>query len=274
MTLPHKQSQLKRECLNFPELLAQGIALIAPSMTAALIIPLTFSSAEQATWLAYLFATIMLLFVAFNLNQFASRSASVGSMYIYAGRGLGPLGSTLSGWCLIWAYLFIGTAGLTGFSIFADQVLAMSGVHIPTILLFAICAGIAWYCAYKDVQLSSIIMLFLEGASVALILFLAFVALFRHGFVDTPQLTLQGASASGVSLGVVACVFSLVGFEAPTAFGDEAKRPLQTIPLAVICSLLITGLFFVVVSYSEVAALSSHTPSLEHIEAPLTCSPI
>lgn len=268
MVIP-KTASLKSECLNFPEILAQGIALIAPTMTAALIIPLTFSNAGSATWLTYGFATLMLIFVAFNLNQFASRSTSAGSMYLYTGRGLGPLGSALSGWCLIWAYLFIGTAGLTGFSISADQLLGLVGIQVPSAILFAICAGAAWFCAYKNVQLSSILMMILEGLSVALILLLAIVVLFHHGVVDQAQLSLQGASFSGVSLGVVVCIFSLVGFEAPTAFGEEAKNPLKTIPRAVICSLLLTGLFFVVISYTEVAGLSNHDPSLDKLTAPL-----
>ena len=269
MAISKKSASLRAECLNFPEILAQGIALIAPTMTAVLIIPLTFSNAGSGTWLTYVFATLMLLFVAFNLNQFASRSTSAGSMYLYTGRGLGPLGSALSGWCLVWAYLFIGTAGLTGFSISADQLSGLVGLHIPSAFLFAICAGVAWFCAYKDVQLSSILMMILEGLSVALILLLTVVVLFQHGVVDQAQISLQGASFSGMSLGVVVCIFSLVGFEAPTAFGVEAKNPLRTIPRAVICSLLLTGLFFVIVSYAEVAGLSHHTPSLDKLTAPL-----
>ncbi len=260
---------LKSECLSFPEILAQGIAVIAPTMTATLIIPLAFSNAGSATWLTYAFATLMLLFVAFNLNQFASRSTSAGSMYLYTGRGLGPMGSALSGWCLVWAYLFIGTAGLTGFSISADELLGLIGIHIPSLFFFAICAGAAWFCAYKDVQLSSILMMILEGVSVALILLLAIVVLFHHGIVDQTQLSLQGASFSGVSLGVVVCIFSLVGFEAPTAFGEEAKNPLRTIPRAVIFSLLLTGLFFVIISYTVVAGLGNHDPSLDKLTAPL-----
>ena len=37
-----KETQLRPNCLNFMELLAQNIALISPTMTAALIVPLTF----------------------------------------------------------------------------------------------------------------------------------------------------------------------------------------------------------------------------------------
>src|SRR5271154_3125467 len=81
---------LRANTLGFPPLVAQSVALISPTMTAVLIIPLAFSNAGQGTWLAYLFGTVMLMFVVANLNQFAKRSATAGSMYSYIGRGLGP----------------------------------------------------------------------------------------------------------------------------------------------------------------------------------------
>jgi len=86
---------------------------------------------------------------------------------------------------------------------------------------------------------------------------------------DTSQLTLQGASFSGISLGVVVAIFSLVGFECATAFGEEARNPLRTIPRAVIVSLLLTGVFFVFVTYSEVLGFTGYKTTLDKIDAPL-----
>jgi amino acid transporter len=80
--------RLRSNALGFAPLLAQSVALISPTMTAVLIIPLAFGDAGQGTWAAYLFGTIMLLFVVGGLNQFARRSATAGSMYAYAARGL------------------------------------------------------------------------------------------------------------------------------------------------------------------------------------------
>jgi len=91
-------------------------------MTAALIVPLMFGTAGSAGWLCYLFGTIMLLFVAFSLNQFSKRYTSAGSMYEYTVKGLGPKTGGLSGWCLIWAYMFIGIAGVTGLYVFRHEV--------------------------------------------------------------------------------------------------------------------------------------------------------
>jgi amino acid transporter len=128
-------------------------------MTAVLIIPLAFGDAGQGTWLAYAFGTVMLLFVVMCLNQFAKRSALAGSMYGYTAKGLGPTAGVLSGWTLIWSFLFIGVAGLTGFSIFAAQLVASMGIHqtVPPVIFFFFClsAGICWFIAYKDIRMDS-----------------------------------------------------------------------------------------------------------------------
>src|SRR5216684_4845263 len=220
--------------------------------------------------LAYLFGTVMLLFVALNLIQFAKRSTSAGSMYAYTVMGLGTTAGNLSGWCLVWAYLFIGTAGMTGFTIFASTLLDMMGIHVPALALFAVCAGSIWVLGYQDIRLSSGLMLVMEGLSVALILLLCAIVLFgQKSAIDPAQIKLEGGSFSGISLGVVVAIFSLVGFECATAFGEEARNPLTTIPRAVIVSLLLTGAFFVIVSYTEVLGFAGYKVTLDKVDAPL-----
>jgi amino acid transporter len=263
---------LRSGVLGFPALLGQSIALISPTMTAVLIIPIAFSNAGQGTWLAYLFGTVMLLFVVFCLNQFTRRSAGPGAMYTYTTRGLGAGAGVFSGFTLIWSYLFIGIAGLTGFTIFAQQFLAAVGFKetIPPVCLFAISALSCWYIAYRDIRLSSILTLVLEGLSVACILSLAAIVLFSHGLpADHDQLTLEGVGPHGMSLAVVACIFSLVGFESATSLSGEARNPLRNVPRAVIWSLILTGLFMVFMSYVEVFGTRHYGTPLGSIAAPL-----
>ena len=252
---------LRTNALGLPSLFAQSVALISPTMTAVLIIPLAFASAGQGTWLAYAFATVMLLFVVLCLNQFARRSAFAGSMYAYTAKGLGPSTGVFSGWTLIWAYYFIAVAGMCGFAVFSAQLLSALGYHgsVHPIIFFAISALACWVIAYKDIRVSTILTLALECASVACITALACVILFKHGFkVDTTQLSLSGVDARGMGLAVVACIFSLVGFEAATTMGSEAKNPRRNLPRAVIASLLITGAFMVFMAYVEVGGTSNY----------------
>jgi amino acid transporter len=269
MMSENADNKLRANCLNFRELLAQNIALISPTMTAALIVPLMFSNTGNVSWLAYAVGTVMLLFVAFNLNQFARRTTNAGSMYSYALSGLGFSGGALCGWCLVWAYLFIGLAGTTGFAIFAQKLLDMVHVTLPPVALFAVCIGTSFILAFKDIKISTLVMLGLEAFSCFFIAVLCFIVIGHHPAPDPAQFSLEGVSLSNVGMGVVVAIFSLVGFESSTAFGEESVNPLKTIPRSIIWSLVLTGGFFIFVSYAEVLGTHGYKDSLDKIDAPL-----
>jgi amino acid transporter len=261
---------LKKDALGPLELLAQNIALISPTMTAALIVPLMYGTTGAWSWLSYALGTVMLLFVALNLNQFASRFAGSGSMYQYICKGLGNVVGGLGGWALIWCYLGISDAGLNGFTTFAQTLLQMLGINCPAIVLFVVCIAISGFCAWKNVALSAKVMLVLEAVSMAFITVLCLVALHFHGFsVDTTQFAPASLNISTLGLGVVVAVFSLVGFESATAFGAEARNPLKAVPWSVIVSLIIAGVFFVFVTYVEIQATHGNNPTLDQLSAPL-----
>ncbi len=265
--------RLRPNALGFSTTLSQSIALISPTMTAVLILPLAFSDAGLGTWAAYLFATIMLLFVVGGLNQFAKRSASAGSMYAYSGRGLGPVGGVLSGWTLLWSYFFIGVAGLCGFAISAQNFLGTAGAGtVSPIFFFVLSAGVCAVVAWLDIRLSSLLMLLFEALSVTFILALAAVVVFHPhvSAINTNELALKGVTLKGVDFAVVVCIFSLVGFESATTLGGEARNATRTVPRAVIWSLLLTGGFMVLMAYIEVLATTRHGIALSSLTAPLS----
>ena len=103
-----------------------------------------------------------------------------------------------------------------------------------------------------------------------LVLLLALLVLFQKGFqVDVGQFALEDVSAEGLRLGLVLATFSFVGFESATSLGDEAKNPLRSIPRAVLFSVIIPGLFFILLSYTEVLGFRSLGISLNESDAPL-----
>jgi amino acid transporter len=213
---------------------------------------------------------ILVLFVAFSLNEFARRTTNSGSMYSYAMSGLGFGGGALCGWCCLWAYLFIGLAGTTGFTIFAGKLLDMVHIHVYPVVLFAFCLASCFYIAYKDIKISTLVTLGLEVFSCTFIILLAFIVLGHHHFaIDTSQFSFKGTSLLTLGMGAVVAIFSLVGFESSTAFGEEAVNPLKTIPRSVIWSLLITASFFIFITYVEVQGTAGYSTTLDKIDAPL-----
>jgi amino acid transporter len=261
---------LKLNCLSFGGVLAQSFAVIAPTTIPASNIGLIVALSGNGTWLSFLIGLVGLVFVSVNINQFASRSASPGSLYSYIVKGLGPMAGVVCGWSLVLAYLFTGMSVLCGFANFSGLLMGHLGIHLSSITLLAIGAGIAWYAAYKDIQLSAIAMLWLEGASIGLIAILGIIIWAHKGFVlDLSQLTLQGVTPGNIATGLVLVMFGFSGFESATALGDEARKPLKTIPKAVMSSVILAGLFFTAMTYIEVLGFSGTGVAIANNEEPL-----
>jgi amino acid transporter len=260
---------LRSSCLSFIEILSQSVANISPTLTPVVIVLFVFASAGNGTWLTYLVATAALMLVGLSINEFAKRSASPGALYVCIGHGLGPSMGFLAGWCLILAYIFTAISVLAGSVNYALILLSMLNVSVPPVFLFAIGTFLVWLVAYKDIQLSTRIMLLLEGGSMALILLVCCIVFIKHGtMVDPAQFKLQGLSFDGFRLGLILAIFSYVGYESATALGDEAKRPLVFIPRAVLMSALISGIFFVICSYTATLGFRGLPDPLDKSTAP------
>ncbi len=267
----HSSYGLKPAVLSPSETLAQSVALIAPTCAPVMTIPLVFALAGNGTWLAFIIATITIVLVAMNINQFARTSSSPGSLYTYIAAHMHPAMGMLAGWALLIAYVGTASAVAAGIAHYANVVLRdVFGVHVFPVLLTALSCGVAAWLAYRDVQISARLMLILQAASVVLISFIAFGILFRHGLhFDTDQFTLRGVTPEKLRLGLVLAIFSSVGFESATSLGSEARDPLRSIPRAVKWSAILAGVFFFLCAYTEVLGFRGESETFDHSGAPL-----
>jgi amino acid transporter len=250
--------------------LAQSVSVIAPSTVPAAVLGLIFASAGNGTWLSFLFGMVGLVLVSLNINQFARRSASAGSLYRYIVQGLGPAAGVLGGWALLFGYMLTGMSTLCGFVVTAQGLLGAAGLSVPSVVLSGGATVAAIYLAGRDVQLSARAMLAFEGAAIAAVLALGIVVWRHHGFaLDHQQLTLQGATPGGILMGVVLVVFGFSGFESSTALGEEAKDPLRTIPKSVIQSVVVSGVVFIFMAYVVIMGFRDLPEDLAKTDSPL-----
>lgn len=265
------RATLHRNCLPYPEVLSQSVAVIAPSTVPAAIVGLIFATAGNGTWLSFLLGMFGMMLIGACVNQFARRSASPGSLYTYIVQGLGPTPGILGGWALMFGYTLTGMSTLCGFAIFADLLLRQwTGLSLGALEWFVVGAGLTGYIASRNVRMSAKTMLYLEGVALLAVMTLAILIWGQKGFaLDPQQLRLEGASVSGVLLGVVLVVFGFSGFESSTSLGDEAKDPLRSIPRSVTQSVVVSGLFFIFTAYIVVFGFSGQGAGLGATETPL-----
>ncbi len=268
---PIAEYGLRREALSPLETLAQSVSTIAPTTTPAATIPLVCALAGNGTWLAYALATVAIFLVALCIARFARYSASPGSLYTYAGMILPPWLGATAAWSLLLAYVATGSSVIGGFYHFANLLLRDATGHGASAALLAVLVtGISVWIAWRDVKISARLMLWMEAASVSVIIIVVLLVLARHGLaLDWDQLKLRGMTGSGLRLGLVLALFSFVGFESATTLGAEARNPLKTIPRAVIQSAVLGGAFFTVCAYAEVLGFRASGQDLGSSLAPM-----
>ena len=261
---------LRRHILSPVETLAQSVSTIAPSSSPTLTIPLVFALAGQGTWLAYLLALVSVGLISLCVAVFARESSSPGSLYTYTRANLPPWCAAIAACALFFAYAMTAASLLAGFLNYSYVFLGSFSRYAPPGLLLLLAAAAVVMIAHRDIKVSTQLMLWIEAASMCLILVVLAAVLWQHGLhVDRAQLALRGASASGIRLGVILAIFSFVGFESATTLGTEAREPLRTIPRAVVQSALLAGSFFLLCVYGEVVGYGSIGQDLGVSTAPM-----
>lgn len=217
---------------------------------------LVFGAAGNGAWFAYLISMLGLWLVGVNINQFAKRCASSGSLYAYIGRGLGTEWGLFGAWCLVLAYLCTAMATLLGAGIYSAQVLRSLGLSVSLPLLLGLMAAIGWWTVWKDVQLSVRWMLWIEASSVLCLSLIAALLLAKeHAWLDWEQLSLQKVDLQGLRFGMIMAIFSYVGYESAACLGEESRKPFRAIPEAILWSVLLSGFFFTWIAYAKLAGL-------------------
>ncbi len=265
------QPGLRSGVLSPLETLAQSISTIAPTASPTMTVPLVFVLAGNGTWLAYLFATGAILLMAFVVARLARYSSCSGSLYTYATSSFPPVVSSVAGWAMLIAYVATAASVVGGFINYTN-VFALELFHrtAPSVLMAVVCVGGATLIAYRDVQVSARLMLWIEAIAVTMIALVLVILLWRNGLhIDPSQLHLHGVSASGVRLGVVLALFSFVGFESAASLGTEAANPRRTIPRAVIQSAVFAGMFFILCAYLETLGMHNLNQDLGQSPAPM-----
>jgi amino acid transporter len=249
---------LREHSIGLPQVLFQSITHMAPAAAVAYSIFISVPYSQQALPLSVGLALIACICAATAIGQLAKRFPSAGGMYTYAARSLGPWAGFLVAWLFIlfeplvapFLYLEFGWA-MT--DVFQNEVgWHYSGqwwiwVVVMTVFVFLL--------TYRDIRLSTTAGVILGTFEIAIFGALALWMIFSNaGDLNVQTFNPHHAAGdwSGVFKGMVFAILAFIGFEAAAPLGEEAKHPRRTVPIAVVGSAVLIGLFYVLCSYAWV----------------------
>jgi amino acid transporter len=255
--------RLGRRRLKLVDVVAQSVGLIGPVFSAAFLIPLiagfNFSGegAGVATPFAVILAAIGTLALGWIVAQYAKRVHAAGSLYDYVTMGFGSRVGGWTGWVYYGATLLLSSAiaVLVGWFL-RDNVLPAFGIEglltswvwslVYVVLVFLVLAA--------GIQISTRLQLLLALVSAAVVL-----AFFVNVIVNAPENSLrafnpaEAPNYTGILFGVLYGVLIFVGFETAANLAEEAENPKRAIPRAVMLSVAIVAVFYVIAAYAQVA---------------------
>jgi amino acid transporter len=240
--------QLKRT-LNRIETVALSVAVIAMMVGMTLNTPFVAGPAGAAVPLVYIISTIGVLCIALSFVRLASKVGHAGSVYglIRYAQGRNP--GFIAGWALLLTYTLFVASALFGFGLFASMLFdPIVKIAWPTYSLA--CGIVVWWVTYRDIKLSTRLMLSIELLSIMLLIIVAIVILHKQPASAVP-FQVGGAGIVGISQGLVFGVMTFIGFEAAASLGEESRNAFRDVPFAIVATVLIGGAFFTFVSYAQ-----------------------
>ena len=256
-TTAQSGTELKAGVISLPGVLMQSVTSIAPAIAGLFTVPFIVSNAGVGAPLAYLGAFIIALFLGYVLAQFSRHLSSSGSYYTFVSRSLGGRPGFLVAWVYLLFYpVVIAQVGSFMGSTLQSTLKAEYGITFEwwwfMIFLIALVAWTAWRGVELSVNLI-IVLGIIEGV-IVLALGLWGFASPGPGGVNLDWLSTAGHSGNlhGLFLGVVFAIFAITGWDAAAPLAEESRDPKRNIPRAVLGSIVILGIFLVLVSWGQI----------------------
>ena len=242
-------AELRHGSLSLTGAVMQGLTHIAPTAGVVLIVQSEVASLGRAVPFAFVLALVAMLLVAVSLSQLARFLPSAGGFYTYISHALHPRLGWFAGWINL-LYDPFGTAiDLAALGYVLHAALASNyQINVPWWATFAVGAVIVTAVIYRGIVITGRAQLILGGLEIAILLAVSVQAMVSPGpgGISGDVFSPGGAPpGSDLFAGIILAIFTFTGFESVAPVAEETQRPRRNVPLAMIISLVLVGVFVI-----------------------------
>ena len=244
--------ELRHSSIGLADVLFQAITYMAPGVGLAFSIGIAVPISGATLPLSVVVALAACTFCAVAIGQLAKHIPSAGGLYTYAARGIGPKAGFLVGWFYVAFGIFLPGSLLILGGWFVDGFLDREIGFAPGWWFWGLIFAASIFClTFFDVRMSAKATVILGAVEIAVFMALGAYMIVTETNSSAPFTPSDGADGwGGIFQGAVFAILAFIGFEAASALGEEAKNPRRTVPLGVIGSCVLVGLFYVFMTYS------------------------
>jgi APA family basic amino acid/polyamine antiporter len=218
-------------------------------------------SAGSALVISMLMAATIAIFTALSFAELTVWQPKEGSVYEYAYQLISPFTGFLTGWMWIISNTFTGAAVSLGFANYLTALFPVLPVNwIAGILCMAFTA-INFFGIRRSALLNNILV-------VAKLLILTFFIILGSTHMNIANFAPFAPFETGVFYGAFYIFFAYGGFARVAVVSEEIKDPKHTVPRAIILSLIISTVVYILVGAVAVGLIGAQ--QLAQSNSPLT----
>jgi amino acid transporter len=262
---PEAYEKLGVKRLSLPDVVAQSVGFMGPVFSAAFLIPLVagiISASGKgggvASPISVIIASIGVFGLGWIVSRYARRIHAAGSLYDYVAEGLGRRAGVAAGW-LYYGGIVVLVSGLTlliGGYLQSTILTDFKVDPLPSWAWTLLVIGLLFAVAYFGVRISTRFQLALALLSLSVLLGFFIYLIVDLGSANNAKAFDPSSSAdgwSGIFFGVLYGVLLFVGFETAANLAEETPRPKREIPIAVMFTVGLAMVFYVLAAYAEIA---------------------
>lgn len=204
--------------------------------------------AGNAVWLSFVIAAIVASFTGLSYAELSSRFPDAGAEYVYVRRSFGRHPAWLVGWLIIAGSVIGGATVAIGF---AHYFAGLFGTAVlPVAWAALLICGVIVVAGIQETAFFAIVITLIETGGLVIIMAIGLPQLGKP--VDYVQMA-QGVE--GVLKAGVLIFFSYLGFESITRLAEETEQPRKNIPRAILLSIAITTIIYILVGIAAVSVV-------------------
>ncbi|MCB0916774.1 MAG: amino acid permease, partial [Actinobacteria bacterium] len=221
--------------------------------------------AGPAVIISFVLAAVVCAFSALSYAELAGTIPVSGSSYSYAYATLGEIIAWVCGWCLMLEYGVSVSAVAVGWGQYLNEFLSAFGIqlpaaianppgeaggvfNLPAVFVVVACMFLLLRGASESATTNNIMVMIKLG----ILIFFCVVAFTAFDGGNFEPFLPLGVAGIGAAAGQV--FFSYIGFDAASTAGEEAKNPKRDLPLAIVGSLIVVTIFYLLVTIAVIGA--------------------
>lgn len=234
-------------------------AILGPAVAFAPVYTVAF--AGPLGILSWFVAMAMLIPVGLVFSELGTTWPKAGGVAYYPSRSNGPLVGAVNGWSSFVGYLLVSPVIVFALveylsfyfpSLYANGLLTLQGILVSEIALIAV-----FLINMLRIKHMGAINNWLTVVTIVLIAALVIaLSFFFHGgnFTSKVYGGIAPYGAVGFFTAITLTIFGYGGFRQPIDYSEEVKNPGKSIPLAVVLSIVISGVIYALLAFVFVGA--------------------